>query len=419
MSFFDKAKAKIKQTTDTAKEKISTAVDEHNKKVEQKKELEEQKRELEEQNYQNAQNEFDKILEEAKNNVSETNVFSNCNTDNLLAFTKDFYEKICLPATKWEGYPLFLHSYIEMKKIEKIKKSYAVDYKEDETPIIHYQSTLGDGFILTDKSLYLGKTVPETGNKKLIGNLPINNISSFNVKEEDETTDIYINEINLISFVKDTSMSITLNRYFEMIRENDFDITNEEVSENIIRKLDPKIYSYIKNYIFDDELLIFIALGSNSATASDYIICTTNRLLLIDRQAFGLSQNIRAFDYEDINSIGTAKGTQSGGLLDQAIVGLIDTGLKLCHIEVSVAGRAINIQNLNQIEGERVIKLVNDYKRSIKQSNKQPQVIQAQPIQSSEPDILGQIEKLSELHKKGILSEDEFNVKKAALLEKL
>lgn len=52
----------------------------------------------------------------------------------------------------------------------------------------------------------------------------------------------------------------------------------------------------------------------------------------------------------------------------------------------------------------------------LKQSVVQPQVIVQQ---NNEPDVFTQLEKLASLKEKGIISEEEFNTKKADLLSKL
>ena len=57
-------------------------------------------------------------------------------------------------------------------------------------------------------------------------------------------------------------------------------------------------------------------------------------------------------------------------------------------------------------------------RRTIKEGNKQPQVI----VQQSTPtldDPITQLEKLNKLKEMGIISDDEFNAKKADLLAKL
>ena len=54
-----------------------------------------------------------------------------------------------------------------------------------------------------------------------------------------------------------------------------------------------------------------------------------------------------------------------------------------------------------------------------KQDKKEQQPTQNVVIQQNQPDVLEQIQKLASLKDAGILSEEEFNKKKAELLEKL
>ena len=80
-----------------------------------------------------------------------------------------------------------------------------------------------------------------------------------------------------------------------------------------------------------------------------------------------------------------------------------------------VAGAKEKISTLYTIEAERVIAIYHEYRKELKKGSQPTQTI----IQQKEPDVLEQIEKLSKLRDSGILSEEEFNQKKAVLLEKL
>lgn len=104
---------------------------------------------------------------------------------------------------------------------------------------------------------------------------------------------------------------------------------------------------------------------------------------------------------------------ETNGLLDLALT----AALRICDLEISVAGAKERLNTLYTYEAEKAVKVYRECRRSIKESNKQPQVV----VQSSAPtvDIVEQIQKLNGLKEAGILTEEEFNAKKAELLAKI
>lgn len=86
-----------------------------------------------------------------------------------------------------------------------------------------------------------------------------------------------------------------------------------------------------------------------------------------------------------------------------------------------VAGSKEEIHNLLNIESNRVIEIYNECKRAEKQAQRTVIVQNQTPVQSTpvQVDVIDQIKKLSDLKDMGILTEDEFNAKKAELLSKI
>ena len=87
---------------------------------------------------------------------------------------------------------------------------------------------------------------------------------------------------------------ITLNNYFQCIEKQDFEITDQEVNDLIREKIGENIYSQIKKYmVYDDELMLYFAWGLDSLTAKDYIVCTTKQVIIMDRELFGATANVK------------------------------------------------------------------------------------------------------------------------------
>ena len=66
---------------------------------------------------------------------------------------------------------------------------------------------------------------------------------------------------------------------------------------------------------------------------------------------------------------------------------------------------------------DEALSLVNEI--NLKIANSKNKVVNSQPIQSNNPDILDQLAKLSSLKDRGIITEDEFTKKKTELLSRL
>ena len=207
---------------------------------------------------------------------------------------------------------------------------------------------------------------------------------------------------------------ITLNNYFQCIEKQDFEITDQEVNDLIREKIGENIYSQIKKYmVYDDELMLYFAWGLDSLTAKDYIVCTTKQVIIMDRELFGATANVKQLYYEDITAMNTDQNSKSsdltGMLLDTAITSLTNT----CDLVIHFAGGMHKINTLIKPEAERVVAIYHQCRKEQKQAASQPTIIQQQP------DVLDQIQKLATLKENGILSEEEFNQKKTELLSKL
>ncbi len=100
-------------------------------------------------------------------------------------------------------------------------------------------------------------------------------------------------------------------------------------------------------------------------------------------------------------------------MLDLALT----AALSLYDLEVSVAGAKETLKTLYTYEAEKAVKVYRECRRSIKEKDKTPVVVQQAAPAADDP--LAQLEKLNKLKEAGILSEEEFSTKKAELLAKL
>ena len=336
----------------------------------------------------------------------------------LLKFTKDFYEKMVLPGSKASVSCIIMHPYIDEKKVKTIQKKLPL-YDGSETPVLYMNEAEGQQFLLTRHHFYFKVCLAEDRKFYAQGIIDCKDIDGIRIENGDSECTLRVNEIDFTRVtIRDSYKQdfITLNEYFKNIVEQDFEIVPEEIDRLIHEKIGDKIYQHIKKYMtYEDELVMYYAGGLDSLAAMDYIACTTKQIIIVNREMLGATSNVKQFYYEDITSMATEQNPKSDDLLVAVIDSALTAALKVCDLIIMVPGAKEKISTLYTIEAERVIAIYHEYRKELKKGNQPAQTI----IQQKEPDVLEQLEKLSKLKDSGIISEEEFNQKKAVLLEKL
>ena len=329
----------------------------------------------------------------------------------LLDFTADFYDKLYLPAHSVSASKWILHP-LDKKMIKYAGKDFSDFNADSDTPVFMILGKSQQRIFLSTDKLYFKKAYGDGGFFS-VGSVPISAIESLEYNLIDGNYIFKCNGVELLNSTDGLSLDIeAFNLYFTRIKNRDFVITNEQIDELIKAKIGDKVLSIVREYAFEDELLLYFAWGCDSLTAKDFVVCTDKQLVTLDREAFGLTKNVKQFYYEDVTSMATLQETN--GLLDLALT----AALSVCDLEISVAGAKEKLSNLYTYEAEKAVKVYRECKRQIKDANRQPVVVQqAAPAATADP--LEQLEKLQKLKDAGILSEEEFNAKKADLLSKL
>lgn len=413
----NKAKSTIGNAAQAVKEKAEEAKAHAEQKMAEKAALEAEM--TEKANQKSAE-----IINNILANENNGSVFKDLSNDELLAFTKDFYDKILLPASSVQLTRISMHPFISPKLIEKFGKAVPM-YDNSETPILHIKADRKQEFLLTNKAFYF--VVNATDNEKYLskGRIPIEEISdySFVIGAEKEKSALLCDEYELANFTTDKPLRedfIALNDYFRRIREHNLEITTDEVDKMIRQKIGDKVCNELKKYmIYGDEQFVYFAWGVNSLTAKDYIVCTTSQIIVMDRELFGATSNVKQLYYEDITSASTEQNSTSNDLTVYLLESAITSATKTCDLNISVAGNNMKINTLYKVEAERVVQVYHEYRRISKQAA-QPQVVvqQTAPV-ANNVDIIEQIQKLKGLQDAGILTEEEFNAKKAELLARI
>lgn len=409
MGLFDKF-------ADTAN-KMKSSIDEKIAEASQKKaEAEALNAEFKEKTKQKADEIKKYILEHGDD--SRGGFYSQNGTEKIIDFTKDFYEKILLPANSVKQSYISMYPYLNDKIIKAFTKEFP-NHGTSESDVFHLKDPKKQEFLLTTENFYFKVCLEENEKYFAMGYVPCKNINTFSLEKSDSC---YIFKCDNFEIAKLPITNgreddfITLNDYFRCIENSDFEITDEEVNNLIRKKIGEKVYSEVKKYmVYDDELIMYFAWGLDSLTAKDYIVCTNKQIIILDREAFGATANVKQLYYEDISAMNTNQNSKSNDLTGYLFETAITAWTKTCELVIHFAGGEHKINTLFKPEAERVIAVYHQCRKQQKAAASQPTIVQ----QAAQPDVLEQIQKLSALKDAGIINEDEFAQKKSELLARL
>lgn len=410
MGLFDKIKDTAGSIAGSVKDSVETAKTNHEQK---KAEQEAYRAEM----TAKAKEKSAAIISSIESFSNDGSVFDNIEIEILKSFTKEFRDKILLPASSVSNTHISMFPAISEKDLEKFVKV-CPDYNRSDEALIHLKNGKQQ-IIITPTNLYFSVALDEDPKFFAKGKVGMDQISQFTFESDETNSYFKCDELVLASFKTDKTIKedfVSLKNYFDCIREKDFVITDEEVDRLIQEKIGSSVYAEVKKYmVYDDELIVYFAWGLDSLSAKDYIVCTTKQIIVMDREMFGMTANIKQFYYEDITSASTEQNSNSSDLTGMLIDTALTAATKTCDLIISVAGAVNKINTLYKVEAERVVAVYHQYRKIAKQANAQPQVIVQQQTESP----VEQIKKLKELADLGIISEDEFNQKKADLLAKM
>jgi len=175
---------------------------------------------------------------------------------------------------------------------------------------------------------------------------------------------------------------------------NDLKQKIAKINPNVIHKREIK---ELLNILTSNEVVENVVSGylkeGKGTTGNGLLVATNYRVIFIDKSMLGFGIKMEDFPYKNISSV------------------TLDTGFLKSVIKIICSG---NTAEINLISGAK------EFSEFIRrktfevdnQTNKEPNFI-------VEENILEKIEKLAELKEKRILTEEEFIIQKAKLLEKL
>lgn len=424
MALFDKFNkddlmSKIKGAANAAADKAKAGMDSVKTGIEQKKQEYEQKKAAEAERLAQmeklAAERAEEIIAAINGYSNEKQFFAGIDKQTLLAFTKDFYDKIFMPANSVNHSKISMHPYIDAKELGKLALLWPA-LSSDETPLILISPDKKQRILITDKNLYFALTLAEDANFLVKGSVSGEQIGTYTAEKADAGCIFKCDEYVLASFAPSKTVSedfVTLTNYFSCIEKKDFTITDEEVDSLIRTKIGENVYAEVKKYLaYDDELMVYFAWGIDSLSAKDYIVCTTKQIIIIDREMLGTTANIKQFYYEDITSASAIQNSTSNDLTVALIESAITAATKTCDLVLNVTGTTHRINTLFKVEVERIVAVYHHYRKMAKTASAQPQVIVQQP----QTDVADQLKKFKDLLDAGVLTQEEFDAKKKQLL---
>ncbi len=161
--------------------------------------------------------------------------------------------------------------------------------------------------------------------------------------------------------------------------------------------------------------MVYFAWGVNSLSAKDYIVCTTAQIIVIDRELFGATADVKQLYYEDITSATTQQNSNNSDLTGYLIETALTAATKTCDLIISVAGSSMKINTLYKVEAERIVAVYHQKRKESKKAASAPQVV----VQQTAADPLEQLQKLNQMKDLGVITQEEFDAKKADILAKL
>jgi len=417
---------KFKDAAGKAAEKAGTLKDSAMQSLEKAKEANEQRKAEKEAYIAQMEGEArawtDNIVAQITESFDEAKqlLYNDVDDGTLDKFTKDYYEMLVLPGSRPNISCLTMNPYIDDKAVKKLTKRFS-SYDGSEIPFIYIKESGGQEIVLTKTVILFRMRYADTKDFWCEGQIPVSKVNSFNIEIGEAVGAVYINGVKL-SDIKVTGSYrqdfMSLNYYFECVAKKDFTIDVNEVDSQIRRKLGDKIYAQVSKYFIDeDEKLLFYAGGIDSMSAVDYIACTERQLIIVNREMMGATANVKQFYYEDVTAMATIQNSQSNDLLVAVIDTALTSALKICTLQVAVAGAKEHINNVYLVEATRIIAIYHEARKNIRQAKSQPTQTIVQ--QAAAPDALEQLQKLAGLKDAGIITEEEFNQKKAELLSKL
>lgn len=353
-----------------------------------------------------------------ENAAGKPGIFEGYSDKELTDFTRAFAEKMFLPASSTVITRVLIYPYISAKQIKNMHNTFEFDDTVD-APLLYIKTDNGQELMLSKNRLMFKLVLPEDKKFSAVGSINAKAAGGFEFVETADGYSFRCDDAELISFKLDKKYKqdfIALNEYFSRLRDHRLEMTAEEIHQFIISKIGDVYNMFTKYFADEDEKIQFFAWGCNGLSAKDYIICTDQQVIILDRDMGGLTANATQLYYDDITSAQVIQNSNTGSLTADLINTALTAWLDVADLDLSAAGATIHIANLYKNEAERIVAIYHQMRKQLKNKSAQPAPA---PAAAPANDPMEQLKKLNALKEAGILSDEEFAAKKAELLAKI
>ena len=194
-----------------------------------------------------------KANEKAKEIISSIEAFSNDGTvfgdidiGTLKSFTKEFRDKILLPASSVSNTHISMFPMISEKELDKFIKV-CPDYSKTDEALIYLKNGKQQ-LMITPSNLYFSVALDEDPKFFAKGKVGMDQISQFTFDSDEVNSYFKCDELVLASFKTDKTIKedfVSLENYFDCIKKKDFVITDEEVDKLIQEKIGSSVYAEV------------------------------------------------------------------------------------------------------------------------------------------------------------------------------
>lgn len=169
---------------------------------------------------------------------SKGGFYGGIGVDKIMSFTKEFYDKILLPASSVQKSYISMYPYLDNKKLKYFINLFPNCQAEQN--LFHLIDNRKQEFLVTDQNFYFKICLDENPNYFATGYVPCANINMFYLEKCNNFYIFKCDQVDLarIDVVDNREEDfITLNNYFQCIEKQDFEITDQEVNDLIREKL--------------------------------------------------------------------------------------------------------------------------------------------------------------------------------------
>ena len=242
--------SKMKDAANSAAEKAKDAVDSAKNAYEAKKAEEEAKRQqcLEAAGVRAAE-----IKSAVEDGFNGNVFFEGIEKNELLKFSKEFYDKIVLPASSVSNSGILMYPNLDQdKKFNKFISDNSF-FDKNETAIIYFRNDSKHEYVFTEKALYFSVPLADAKGYFSKERISLDIISDIHFEISEAAIKLMCNgyEISSVSYCKSANEdAISMNRYFQAVSTKDFIITDEEVDALIKEKIGAKCWRKYRNISF-------------------------------------------------------------------------------------------------------------------------------------------------------------------------